>query len=336
MATSNAILSCMGLLYHTAVYILTTTGTLLYHLTMAIFSLLSYLTLFSLFVVENMVYIVLNAAQLLFSGVSSTCSFLANCVQSLWSGVDTTSDSINLPTRQVTEGNFISVVDLVLLIAWIAIIVVIVLVSICVLIPLTKLAYWKVRRAFSTNNQRHRRAVDFNPLIRNTRIQQDETDTRQRRLQARRPFDSPAFQRKPTIHQRRQEMDSWDVGMNSQLPNWQSLEGFNDESFLGDSLMGDEYSLSFEQTIEKPPTSNTFMKSEDISDLHMKNKVQELEMKLLRETESKQCVVCMDQPRMMMFRPCNHYCVCESCSKQLNKCPICTRHITRKEKVYNV
>lgn len=75
---------------------------------------------------------------------------------------------------------------------------------------------------------------------------------------------------------------------------------------------------------------------ESVDDLIMHAKMQELETQLMREKEAKQCVVCLDRPRVVMMRPCNHYCICEECSKHLSRCPICTNHFTRMEKVFNV
>lgn len=75
---------------------------------------------------------------------------------------------------------------------------------------------------------------------------------------------------------------------------------------------------------------------ESVDDSMVHTKVQELEAELQKEKEAKQCVVCLDRPRVVMMRPCNHYCVCEECSKHLSRCPICTKYFTRMEKVYNV
>ena len=71
-------------------------------------------------------------------------------------------------------------------------------------------------------------------------------------------------------------------------------------------------------------------------DMALKTKLEELEKKLQKEEESKQCVVCMDQPKELMIRPCNHYCVCQACARRLQKCPMCNGLINRAERVYNV
>ena len=50
------------------------------------------------------------------------------------------------------------------------------------------------------------------------------------------------------------------------------------------------------------------------------------------------CSVCLDHPREILFRPCNHFCVCKKCRDILktgnNKCPICMRKISSDLKVY--
>ena len=77
-------------------------------------------------------------------------------------------------------------------------------------------------------------------------------------------------------------------------------------------------------------------KDESASDLIMHTRLQELETELMKEKEAKQCVVCMDRPREIMMRPCNHYCVCEECSGKLSRCPMCNKYFHKAEKIFNV
>ena len=84
------------------------------------------------------------------------------------------------------------------------------------------------------------------------------------------------------------------------------------------------------------PRSYDTSKPTDPEVASMKTKLKELEKKLQREKELKYCVVCMDHPREVVIRPCNHYCVCKSCASRLPKCPVCTRRIIREERVYNI
>ena len=47
------------------------------------------------------------------------------------------------------------------------------------------------------------------------------------------------------------------------------------------------------------------------------------------------CVICMERKRQYLLRPCNHYCVCNTCKSTLqNKCPLCRKLIRNYEKIY--
>lgn len=47
------------------------------------------------------------------------------------------------------------------------------------------------------------------------------------------------------------------------------------------------------------------------------------------------CVICMERKRQFLLRPCNHYCVCNTCKSTLqNKCPLCRKLIRNYEKIY--
>lgn len=45
------------------------------------------------------------------------------------------------------------------------------------------------------------------------------------------------------------------------------------------------------------------------------------------------CIVCEGATRTMLFLECNHCCSCETCSMQLDRCPICRKMIARKVKI---
>lgn len=76
--------------------------------------------------------------------------------------------------------------------------------------------------------------------------------------------------------------------------------------------------------------------SHSLEDVDIELKMRSLEMELAKEKDAKQCVVCLDNPRKLMIKPCNHYCLCENCWKQLTKCPICTERIVKVETIFNV
>lgn len=53
-----------------------------------------------------------------------------------------------------------------------------------------------------------------------------------------------------------------------------------------------------------------------------------------KPSDSHLCLVCMDLPKNIMFKPCNHISVCEPCATKVTECVICRKKITKKEKVY--
>ena len=47
------------------------------------------------------------------------------------------------------------------------------------------------------------------------------------------------------------------------------------------------------------------------------------------------CVVCLVNPKTHLIKPCNHFCVCADCIRQLNDCPLCKRPINVHERIYS-
>ena len=47
------------------------------------------------------------------------------------------------------------------------------------------------------------------------------------------------------------------------------------------------------------------------------------------------CVVCLVNPKTHLIKPCNHFCVCADCIRQLNDCPLCKRPINIYERIYS-
>ncbi len=49
------------------------------------------------------------------------------------------------------------------------------------------------------------------------------------------------------------------------------------------------------------------------------------------------CVICMEKPRDLLIKPCNHFILCGDCgdnkSKVIKDCPICRQHITKRQTV---
>lgn len=59
---------------------------------------------------------------------------------------------------------------------------------------------------------------------------------------------------------------------------------------------------------------------------------QEGEVKVdVHDTESKECLVCLDVEKDTVIMPCGHLCICQTCGKDLIKskytCPVCRGHI---------
>jgi hypothetical protein len=46
----------------------------------------------------------------------------------------------------------------------------------------------------------------------------------------------------------------------------------------------------------------------------------------LDDTEA-ECIICLTDIRDTILLPCKHICVCRSCHKSINKCPICRSRI---------
>jgi hypothetical protein len=60
---------------------------------------------------------------------------------------------------------------------------------------------------------------------------------------------------------------------------------------------------------------------------------QKLMTALENERQSiKQCAICMNATKNMLFRPCGHVCVCSGCGNrgELTRCPLCQAHIQEK------
>jgi hypothetical protein len=52
--------------------------------------------------------------------------------------------------------------------------------------------------------------------------------------------------------------------------------------------------------------------------------------------ESRRCIVCMEQEKKVLLRPCCHYCVCEDCTVRLGGvCPVC-RNVIKSAEVIHV
>jgi hypothetical protein len=53
-------------------------------------------------------------------------------------------------------------------------------------------------------------------------------------------------------------------------------------------------------------------------------------IKIYEDTETIECIVCLENNKEIVFDPCGHFYTCSSCSNQLTKCPYCRKNITNK------
>ena len=53
------------------------------------------------------------------------------------------------------------------------------------------------------------------------------------------------------------------------------------------------------------------------------------------DTGDNVCIVCLVNPKTHLIKPCNHFCVCGDCIRQLNECPLCKRPINMHERIYS-
>lgn len=49
--------------------------------------------------------------------------------------------------------------------------------------------------------------------------------------------------------------------------------------------------------------------------------------------ESRQCKVCFDCPRTVVFQPCSHLVCCPACAKRVESCPVCRKPILRRDRL---
>ena len=55
---------------------------------------------------------------------------------------------------------------------------------------------------------------------------------------------------------------------------------------------------------------------------------------LIKRQDSNYCVVCFEAAPCVLFQPCKHACVCETCSAKFNTCPKCRTNIGTRQKIF--
>ena len=74
--------------------------------------------------------------------------------------------------------------------------------------------------------------------------------------------------------------------------------------------------------------------------IRLQAEVHELRQSLESAEDRHMCVVCLERPRVVMLRPCNHVCLCLQCSDSFGHgvmhvtCPICDTQIDGKMDVH--
>ena len=64
-------------------------------------------------------------------------------------------------------------------------------------------------------------------------------------------------------------------------------------------------------------------------------RLNQLSQQLEREREQKLCVICLSRERNLLLHPCKHYCVCKTCARHVQDCPVCRRRIHHTEVIFN-
>ena len=64
--------------------------------------------------------------------------------------------------------------------------------------------------------------------------------------------------------------------------------------------------------------------------------LEELQDESTTNNQLLRCVVCMERPRSILFRPCNHLSTCRTCSynSNISSCPVCRIQIDERIDVY--
>ena len=88
--------------------------------------------------------------------------------------------------------------------------------------------------------------------------------------------------------------------------------------------------------LSSPRFRRSHSSDKDSKALKLKKELEGIKKELEKHQEEKLCVVCYDNPRVIVVHPCNHYCLCANCRNQLRKCPVCNKYIQSSEKIFNV
>ena len=93
----------------------------------------------------------------------------------------------------------------------------------------------------------------------------------------------------------------------------------------------EENTQVFEQwpldVLDEEPVNEKPVNEEEINEKEIKNRKN-------NKITKKECCVCMDADPNVVLLPCRHMSICDNCSKQVEKCPLCRKLITKRMVVY--
>ena len=104
-----------------------------------------------------------------------------------------------------------------------------------------------------------------------------------------------------------------------------------------DELLGTKYSLiQVKDYIDRKISKYNHILPVNNNDLVLELKeYKSLNSKLKNDlSEIQNCKICFSKKMDVLCRPCNHLCLCSSCSKKCSKCPICRKDVKKYLKIF--
>ena len=90
------------------------------------------------------------------------------------------------------------------------------------------------------------------------------------------------------------------------------------------------------ETASQPAALSSMRQDSLNSDTELlRRRLHEANEKLSAEKDKSLCAICFDKERDVIVKPCNHYCLCGSCSREVRECPMCKKRIQKREKVFH-
>ena len=90
------------------------------------------------------------------------------------------------------------------------------------------------------------------------------------------------------------------------------------------------------ETASQPAALSSMRQDSLNSDTELlRRQLHEANEQLSAERDKSLCAICLDKERDVIVKPCNHYCLCGSCSREVSECPMCKKRIQKREKVFH-